>query len=117
VIRSLRNQLIFSHILPVLVIIPLAAVALFYVLESQFLLPSVAENLSQDARYLAELSRTEFTLFGNPVIVSNMLNRVQIDPSIRVMFLDENGRLLFSSDRGDSDQLGQILETQGLSEA
>jgi signal transduction histidine kinase len=117
VIRSLRNRLILSHILPVLVIIPLAAVALFFVLESQFLLPSVAEDLSQEARYLAELSRAEFQLFGNPVIVSNMLNRVRIDPSIRVMFLDENGRLLYSSDRVDSDKLGQILESEGLPDA
>ena len=116
-IRSLRNRLIISHILPVLVIIPLAAVALFFVLESQFLLPSVAENLSQEARYLAELSRTEFQLFGNPVIVSNMLNRVRIDPSIRVMFLDENGRLLFSSDQVDSSQLGEVLQIEGLPEA
>lgn len=116
-IRSLRNRLILSHILPVLVIIPLAAVALFFVLESQFLLPSVAEDLSQEARYLAELSRTEFQLFGNPVIVSNMLNRVGIDPSIRVMFLDENGRLLYSSDRDDSDKLGQILNAEGLPSA
>jgi hypothetical protein len=98
VFHSLRNRLIFSHILPILVTIPLAAIALFFVLETQFLLPSIAENLSQEARYLAELSRAEFQLFGNPVIVSNMLNRVDIDPSIRVMFLDESGRLLFSSD-------------------
>jgi signal transduction histidine kinase len=117
VIRSLRVRLIISHILPILVIIPLAAIALFFVLETQFLLPSVADNLSQDARYLAELSRAEFQLFGNPVIVSNMLNRVQVDPAIRVMFLDENGRLLFSSDRVDSAQLGQILQTEGLSQA
>ena len=40
-IRSLRNQLIISHILPILVIIPLAAFALFYVLETQFLLPTL----------------------------------------------------------------------------
>ncbi|MBE9474885.1 MAG: HAMP domain-containing histidine kinase, partial [Chloroflexi bacterium] len=116
-IRSLRNRLIFSHILPILVTIPLAAIALFFVLETQFLLPSIAENLSQDARYLAELSRTEFQLFGNPVIVSNMLNRVEIDPAIRVMFLDKNGRLLFSSDSSDTDQFGKVLQTDGLSQA
>jgi two-component system sensor histidine kinase BaeS len=117
VIRSLRNRLILSHILPILVTIPLAAIALFFVLETQFLLPSIAENLSQDARYLAELSRAEFQLFGNPVIVSNMLNRVDIDPAIRVMFLDENGRLLFSSDSSDTDQFGKVLQTDGLSQA
>ncbi len=115
--RSLRNRLIFSHILPILVTIPLAAIALFFVLETQFLLPSIAENLSQEARYLAEISRAEFQLFGNPVIVSNMLNRVDIDPSIRVMFLDENGRLLYSSDSSDRDQFGRLMQTEGLSQA
>lgn len=114
---SLRNRLIISHILPILVTIPLAAIVLFFVLETQFLLPSIAENLSQEARYLAEISRAEFQLFGNPVIVSNMLNRVDIDPSIRVMFLDENGRLLFSSDSSNQDQFGMVLQTEGLSQA
>lgn len=116
-IRSLRNRLIFSHILPILVTIPLAAIALFLVLETQFLLPSISENLSQEARYLAELSRAEFQLFGNPVIVSNLLNRVEIDPSIRVMFLDEDGTLLFSSDNRDTGQFGGIVDTEGLSQA
>jgi signal transduction histidine kinase len=116
-IRSLRNRLIVSHILPVLVIIPLAAFALFYVLESQFLLPSVADNISQDARYLAEISRAEFELFGNPVIVSNMLNRVGLDPAIRVMFLDADGKLLFSSDKIGNEQIIEGLELEGLTEA
>lgn len=114
--RSLRARLILSHILPILVIIPLAAFALFFVLETQFFLPSLAENLSQDARYLAEISRAEFQLFGNPVIVSNMLNRVGIDPSIQVMFTDAEGRLLFASDR-DRSQLGAIVDSEGLAQA
>ena len=116
-IRSLRNRLIISHILPILVIIPVAGLALFYVLESQFLLPSVADNLAQDARYLAELSRAEYQLFGNPVIVSNMLNRVRIDPAIRVMFLNEDGELLFSSDPNETPSLGQVLQTDGVIQA
>lgn len=116
-ISSLRNRLLVSHILPVLVIIPLAGLALFYVLETQFLLPSMADNLSQDARYLAEISRTEFQLFGNPLIVSNMLNRVGLDPAIQVMFLDANGRLLYSSNETSSEQLGDLLRLDGLSQA
>ena len=116
-IRSLRNQLIISHILPILVIIPLAAFALFYVLETQFLLPTLADNLSQDARYLAEISRAEFQLFGNPLIVSNMLNRVGLDPAIQVNFLDAQGRLLFSSGDSQQDQLGLVENTLGLIQA
>jgi signal transduction histidine kinase len=77
----------------------------------------VANNLAQDARYLAELSRTEFQLFGNPVVVSNLLNRVRIDPAIRVMFLDDSGNLLYSSDPVDDAIFGQGLQTDGLSYA
>jgi len=116
-IRSLSARLIISHVLPILVIIPLAAFALFFVLESQFLLPTMAENLSQDARYLAEISRTEFQLFGNPIIVSNMLNRVGLDPAIQVAFLDADGRLLFASDDQGKNQLGTIIESEGLTQA
>ena len=113
-IRSLRNRLVISHILPILVIIPLAGFALFYVLGTQFLLPSMADNLSQDARYLSEISRAEFQLFGNPLIVSNMLSRVGLDPAIQVMFLDADGRLLFSSANDSGDQVGTVLQTEGL---
>jgi len=116
-IRSLRVRLILSHILPILVIIPLTAFALFFVLETQFLLPSMADNLSQDARYLAEISRAEFQLFGNPVIVGNMLNRVNLDPAIRVMFLDTEGRLLFSSDTDGDGRIVIDPELEGLTEA
>ena len=115
--QSLRTRLIISHILPILVIIPLAAFALFYVLETQFLLPNLEDNLSQDARYLAEISRAEFQLFGNPVIVSNMLNRVGIDPAIQVMFTDADGRLLFTSDTASNHQLGSFIAAEGLSQA
>jgi two-component system sensor histidine kinase BaeS len=116
-IRSLRARLILSHILPVLVIIPLAAFALFYVLETQFLLPTMADNLSQDARYLAEISRPEFQLFGNPVFVSNMLNRVGLDPAIQVMFMDADGRLLFTSDDQGRNQLGTLVVSEGINQA
>jgi signal transduction histidine kinase len=74
----------------------------------------MAGNLSQDARYLAELSRAEFQLFGNPIFVSNMLRRVGIDPAIQVMFLDADGRLLFSSGEDDQEQLGRVLQVEGL---
>lgn len=116
-IRSLRARLILSHILPILVIIPLAAFALFYVLETQFFLPTMADDLSQEARYLAEISRPEFQLFGNPVIVSNMLKRVGLDPAIQVMFMDADGRLLFTSDDQGRNQLGTFVVTEGINQA
>ena len=37
-IRTLRARFIISHLLPLLIIVPLAGFALFYILESQLLL-------------------------------------------------------------------------------
>lgn len=116
-VNSLRNRLILSHILPVLIVIPLAGFALFYVIESQFLLPNLAENMTEDARYLAEISRADFELFGNPIFVANLLNRVRLDPAIQVMFLSSQGELLYTTDGNDVDQLGQRLPINDLNQA
>jgi len=54
-------------------------------------LPNLAEDITADARYLAEVSRADFELFGNPIFVANMLDRVRLDPAIQVMFLNPQG--------------------------
>lgn len=117
ILNTLRNRLIFSHILPILIVIPLAGFALFYLIETRFLLPNLAQNMTEDARYLAEISRADFELFGNPIFAANMLDRVRLDPAIQMMFLNSDGELLYSTSRDDSDLLGQQLEINGLDQA
>jgi len=116
-LRSLRNRLIFTHILPVLTIVTLTGVALFYALETRFLLPRLAENLSNDARLLAEVSRGQSEVWANPLLFQVMMSRVRVDPAIRVMFLSAAGQLLYSSDPADAGSLGQFLEVNGLDQA
>jgi hypothetical protein len=112
--HSLRNRLLFSHILPFVIIIPLMGIGLVYVLETQVLLPRLAQNVDNNARLLAEISRTEYDLWGNPLLFEGMLSRIQLDPSLRVMFITPEGYLLYSSDPTDQERLGQILNITGL---
>ena len=112
--RSLRNRLLLSHILPLAIIIPLMGIGLSYVLETQVLLPRLAQNILSDARLLAEISRTEYDLWGTPLLFESMLSRVQLDPSLRVMFLTPQGHLLYSTDPTDQGYLGQLLSMNGL---
>lgn len=114
--RTLRNRLILSHILPPLVIIPVMGIALIYVLETQFLIPRLASNLLGDARLLSEITRAEYTFWGNPVFFERLLGRVEMDPSIRVMFLSRDGVLLFSNDPADRPQLGRQVSIPGLAD-
>ena len=63
---SLRNRLVLSHIVPMLIMIPLVGIALVYLLETQVLLPQLAAKLVGDARLLNEITRSEYELWGNP---------------------------------------------------
>ena len=103
--RTLRNRLLLSHILPLMLIIPLMGVGLVYVLETQVLLPRLAQNIVGDARLLTEISRTEYDLWGNPLLFGRMLSRTQLDPALRVMFLTPEGALLYSTDPADNRAL------------
>ncbi|HLE15455.1 MAG TPA: HAMP domain-containing sensor histidine kinase [Anaerolineales bacterium] len=116
-LRSLRNRLIFTHVLPVLIIVPLTGAFLFYVLEARFLLPRLAGNLADDARLLAEVSQIGGGVWDDPRLFDLLLSRVRIDPEVRVMFLSPGGELLYSTDQADAIRLGEFLPVEGLEQA
>ena len=64
--RTLRQRLIWSQVIPLLLALPLMGVLLIYSLERQILIPQLAKNLVNDARLLAEISSAEFAAFGPP---------------------------------------------------
>jgi two-component system sensor histidine kinase BaeS len=115
--RSLRNRLILSHILPILLVVSFVGVGLAYLLETRVLLPRLAQNLVSDARLLSEISRNEYQLWGNPILFEIMLSRVRLDPSLQVMFLTPDGVLLYSSDIADEALLGSRLTLSGIDTA
>ena len=115
--RTLRKQLILSHVLPLVIVLPLLGLGLVYLLEHNFLLPKLAQNLLGNARLLGEISRSEYEISDNPVLFERMISRVKLDPDLKVMFISSQGRLLFSSESEDISSLGTILDTPGLAEA
>jgi len=112
--QNLRQRLIWSQVLPLILALPLMGVLLVYSLEGQILIPQLAKNLIGDARLLAEISSAEFELWGDPILFENLLSRVQLGSDIQVMFFDGQGALLFSSDSGDIVLKGSVLELPGL---
>ena len=51
--RSLRGRLILSHILPLLIVLPIVGVALTYLLETQVLLAARSNELELEAALIA----------------------------------------------------------------
>jgi len=109
-LRTLRNRLILSHVLPLLIIIPLMGVAIIYALETQVLLPSLSKELAGEASLLAEIASNQPEIWENPDFSQDILTQARPYLAARVMWLAPDGRLLASSDPEDADRQGQLLE-------
>jgi two-component system sensor histidine kinase BaeS len=116
-LKSLRNRLILSHILPLMIIIPLMGIALVYVLETRLLLPNLTEALTSDAFLLSEIIHLQPSALSNPHLALTVMNDANPTKSKRVMLLTPDGRLLASTDPNDQDRLNQILDLTGLPKA
>lgn len=98
-LRSLRNRLILSHILPALLIIPLMGATMVYVLETRLLLPMIYRNLGKEASLMAEMTRNEPVFWQNRVAAQALVNGVSPYLNGKVSLLTLDGHLLASSDR------------------
>ena len=116
-LNSLRNRLILSHILPLLIIIPLMGIALLYALETQYVLPNLANELSGDAKILAEITSQQSGIWQDPLVARTALQKSRTSQEKRIMFIRPDGRLLASSDPADEERIDQPILAVGLDEA
>jgi len=96
--RTLRTRLILSHTLPLLVILLLAGLSLDYVVETQILLPGFAEELTNEAKLLAEMVSQRPEIWHDPNSAQTYLDSLEPILGPYVTFLDPQGGLLASSD-------------------
>ena len=96
-IKTLRNRLILSHVLPMLVIIPLIGIALVYILETRILLPGLANELEGDAQLFADIASEQVEIWQDPLVAQSLLNQASPNFRARVLLLTSNGQLLATS--------------------
>jgi two-component system sensor histidine kinase BaeS len=113
--NRLRTRFVLSHILPLLIIIPLMGLALIYVLETQVLLENLSSELKAQASLAAEIMRGHQDLWLDPQGLQTIVNDLQTQVEARVMVLDARGILLASSDPDDSLRVGFPVEAEGVS--
>jgi len=114
-LRTLRWQLILSHVLPLLVIVPIIGIALIYVLETRIVLSTLSQELASEANLMAKLARHhEPAIWQNPSLAQAFVDDVSQDRSARITLLDTDGRLLASSDLADNERLGQFVDLPEL---
>ena len=65
---TLRRRLVLSHVLPLLVIIPIMGITLIYVLETNILLADLSRELVGHAALAAELSKDQPLVWDDPIL-------------------------------------------------
>ena len=115
--RTLRSRLILSHILPLLLIVPIVGFALVYVLETQVLLADFSDELAQHGALSADLASAQPAIWHDSAEAHQFVTLFSIRSQSSVMLFDAQGNLLAASDPGYDEQLGQPLTLPNLSAA
>jgi hypothetical protein len=115
--KTLRSRLVFSHALPLLVIIPIIGVALTKLIETRVLLPSLSRALMTNAVLLANMAGDNTALWTSPGYAEYYLTHLRHDISARVQFINPSGQLLASSDPAESNLVGVVLDFAGVAQA
>lgn len=115
--RSLRAHLILSHVLPLLVVIPLVGIALTYLLETQVLLAGLSNELERQTMLVAAVATDYPQIWYDPAQAQAFTARIGARLTARVMLLDARGELLASTDAADQALLGRQLSIPGFREA
>ena len=113
--RSLRSRLIVSHILPLLLVIPLLGLVLIYVIETQVFLANVREDVTQRAEWIASLANQEPGLWKTPEKAQALIELVSIQ-TIGIVIADSRGSVLASNEGKNPTVLEQPAD-EGLNEA
>ncbi len=112
--RSLRTRLIFSHILPALLIIPLMGAAMVYVLETRILLPTVYANLAKEAKLMAAITRNQPVFWLNREAAQQLVNGAGPYLNGRFSLVTLDGHTLASSDTSQASTGTPLVELPNL---
>jgi two-component system sensor histidine kinase BaeS len=113
-LNTLRGRFILSHILPLLIVIPLLGIVATYLIEEKILIPSLLAELKGNALALSQIAAREREIWDDPAYARQLLNQVSIRSGGRLILLDPHGIMLASSDPGDADLLGTQVVHPGF---
>jgi len=112
--RTLRGRLILSHILPILIVVPLLGLGIIYLLESQLLLGNLSQDLDERASLLAEVVEGQAGIWQDPVLAQELATSASFIVQGQIFFLEPDGDLLAATDPALASEIGQHPDIEGL---
>jgi sensor domain CHASE-containing protein len=90
--RTLRGQLVLSHILPFLIVLPLITLVLLYLIETQVVLKSLSQRAAEQAELLARAVRRQIEVLDSPERAQAFVADLTVSLDGRVFLLDQQRR-------------------------
>jgi two-component system, OmpR family, sensor histidine kinase BaeS len=115
--RSLESRLIISHILPVLIVVPLVGLILIYLLETQIMLTQMSGDISDKANLIAE------TVNGRPELLQDInqaetfIDGVSIYIEEQVFLFGPEGEIVASNEAVADSDFEDLAGDTGLEKA
>ncbi|MBN1922817.1 MAG: HAMP domain-containing histidine kinase [Anaerolineae bacterium] len=114
--HKLRTRLILSHILPLLVVLPIIGVVLTYLLETQVLLAGLANELERQALLVAELADNYPLIWTDPFQAQEFATRVDPYISAQMTLITADGLLLATTNPEEQPNIGRAITVPGFAE-
>jgi signal transduction histidine kinase len=103
--KSLRGLFVLSHVLPILIALPLVGLALVYVLETQIMLETLAAELETQALLISSMASTRAEMWRDPNQARSFVRYVETNVSAHVTMVHLDGTMVSSSnERGDRER-------------
>jgi len=112
--HSLRTRLILSHILPLLIVIPLIGLILSYVLETQILLKDLSVELETEAIQTAAMAAQQSNVWQDVAQAQIFVTQYGGYTRAEVRLLDKKGNLIASNENSDADNIGKPQQLANL---
>ncbi len=84
---NIRGRLLLSHILPVLVLVPLVGLALSYLLEYQLIIPTLANAMIDQGRMVARLVQDNPEVWTDYTQAQSLVNSINFQQPTHVSLI------------------------------
>jgi len=115
-VRSLRARLILSHIVPLLIVIPLVGVALAFLLETQVLLAGLSTELERQAGLVAAVASDYPEIWFDQDRAQSFVTLIGERLQARMSLIRADGLLLATTDPDHRAFVGEEIDVPALAE-
>jgi two-component system, OmpR family, sensor histidine kinase BaeS len=106
---TFRSRLLISHILPILILVPLVGLALIYMLEAHFIYPILANEMIDQGMLVERLTRDRPDLWTSASVGQNLLDSIDFRRPTRIGLLSPDYILLATSRPDDRSLVGKAI--------